>query len=144
MKTRYLLGLTATALLTAATLGGCEQRRDNAALTVEIRDQLSRKQLPGTITVAVADDGIANLSGTVRDPQTRDKAEDVAEDVDGVSRVINNIRVTTAAGDAPANQRVAPPQHMAPQYNLPESAAPSGPSNEPAALPGTDPGPHPR
>ena len=143
MKTRYLLGLTATALLSAAILGGCEQRRDNGALTTELRDQLSREKLPGTITVAVADDGVANLGGTVRDSQTRDKAEDVAEDVDGVKRVINNIRVTTAAGDSPADQRKAPP-HVVPQYNLPESgAAPSGAGNEPANS-GTDMGPHPR
>src|SRR5690606_28100332 len=85
-------------------LAGCQQeRRDNAAVTADIRRELAEQQLPNTINVAVTD-GIANLSGTVRDEDMRAKAEDVAEDVDGVTRVVNNIRVT-AAGDAPAGQR---------------------------------------
>jgi hypothetical protein len=136
MKTTHLLGLTIGALLTAAALGGCEQRRDNATLTVEIRDELNRQQLPSTITVAVAD-GVANLGGTVRDADAREKAEDIAEDVDGVTHVNNNIRVTTAAGDAPAKPGVAP------QYDLPESAPPpAGAGNEPAARPGMETAPH--
>src|SRR5689334_3509518 len=117
MNARYLMGVSAAAVLSVAVIGGCEQRRDNATVTADVRRELTRQQLPGTITVAVAD-GVANLGGTVRDDQTRAKAEDVADDVSGVKRVVNNIRVTTAAGDAPAGQRVAP------GYQAPAAPAP--------------------
>lgn len=113
MKIRSLMGMSVAALIAVAVAGGCQQtRRDNNAVSADIRHELARQQLPETITVVVAD-GVANLSGTVRDEDARDKAEDVAEDVNGVTRVINNIRVTTAAGDAPAAAAPAMPHNGA-------------------------------
>jgi hypothetical protein len=131
MNTRHLMGMSVAALLAAAAIGGCQQRRDNAAVTADIRREMTREQLPDTITVAVAD-GVANLSGTVRDQDARAKAEDAAEKVSGVKRVVNNIRVTTAAGDAPAGQR------MAPGYQAPPPGMPRTGADNPAAAPGSE------
>lgn len=123
MQPRHLMGMIVTGVLACAVAGGCQQRRSNAELSADVRQELSRQQLPATITVAVVD-GVAKLDGTVRDKQTREKAEDVAEDVKGVDHVVNNIRVATVAGDAPAAG------HMpAPGYQLPESAPPPPPAD---------------
>lgn len=142
MYVKHVIGI-ATALLVGGALTGCEQeRRDNAAVTADIRRELAEQQLPNTINVAVTD-GVANLSGTVRDDQMREKAEDIAEDVDGVQRVVNNLRVTTAAGDAPMGQRMAPGAGGAAPG---APGAPAGPAGNPAAQPGAEsaPGAEPR
>ncbi len=150
MYTRQVLGI-AIAALACGVLAGCQQeRRDNAAVTADIRRELAEQQLPNTINVAVTD-GVANLSGTVRDEGMRSKAEDVAEDIDGVTRVVNNIRVT-AAGDAPAGQRpgmgagpgAGGPGARAPGAGAPGAGAPgagappAGPQGNPAANPGSE------
>lgn len=131
MKARSLIGMGAAAALAVAVAGGCHQpRRDNNAVSADIRHELTRQQLPETITVVVAD-GVANLSGTVRNEDARAKAEDIAEDVNGVTRVVNNIRVTTAAGDAPAAVAPAMPPNGA--ANAP--AMPGGQNVPPANPP---------
>ena len=97
MKTMALAGAVALAL----TMGACtESARTDASIAAEVKDDLAEKAVPGTITVAVTD-GVVTLAGMVPDTKAKEKAEDVAEDVDGVDRVVNQLS-PSMAGDAPA------------------------------------------
>lgn len=57
---------------------------------------LNRQLNPFDITV-VADSGTVTLTGTVQDESEKDLAEDIAKSVDGVAKVINNVKIEKAA-----------------------------------------------
>jgi len=95
------------AIALAFGLAGCtesenrygEAENTDAGITAEVERELIGEGLPGNIDVA-ANNGVVTLSGTVPDAEAKNRAEDIAEDIDGVDRVQNNLR-TTMAGDAP-------------------------------------------
>jgi hypothetical protein len=98
------------ALLAAGGLLGCrEERRADSTISADVRRELVVAKVPGNITVDVAR-GVVVLNGTVPTDDAHDRAEDVAEEVKGVDRVTNNLRIM--AGDAPAG--AIPPRPMAP------------------------------
>ncbi len=118
--------------------------RNDAAVAAEVRHDLAQKQVPGVIDVVFAN-GTATLSGTVPDQAAKDKAASVADDVNGVDRVVNNLRTTTAA-DAPMrpglNQPAAPgapgaplPPRNAPGQAYPNEVAPNAAPVAPNAAP---------
>ena len=77
---------------------GCYSRSD-PEITAEVESDLDEAGIGGNVAVT-STNGVVTLTGTTPSDPLRDKAEDIAEDVAGVKRVVNNIR-TTAAGDAP-------------------------------------------
>lgn len=72
---------------------------NDTGLTARVKQKLSDENVPGDIQVS-ARAGLVTLSGTVPDQTAKEKAENVTTGVDGVDRVMNNLR-TTMAGDAP-------------------------------------------
>ena len=97
--------LTIGALVLAGlAVGGCNREpRLDAAITADVERSLADDRVAGAIGVATIN-GVVTLTGTVPNADSRDDAEDAAEEVAGVKQVVNNLR-TTAAGDAP----IAPP-----------------------------------
>ena len=114
MKRTLLIGVAA---LTAG-LAGCNRERAemraDPVVAAEIRQELTDARVPGTIQVAMTN-GTATLTGIVPDAAAKSKAEDVAGDVDGVHRVVNNLR-TTSAADAPMPGAGAPPPSPPPGH----------------------------
>lgn len=104
------LGLCATALALASTLA-CQQHnpRTDAAISNEVETKLAlQEDLAGSQIEATALNGEVTLTGTVPNEKAREQAEDVAEDVSGVSGVQNRLRVAaneTAPEGAPAGGR---------------------------------------
>ena len=105
-------------------LAACERgTRDDITMASEARQELAEEKVPGAIEVTVVG-GIATLTGAVPNPAAKEKAEDVVEDIDGVDRVVNNLR-TTMAGDAPAAPRMLPPA------DIDNPMAPEAPAGHP-------------
>lgn len=105
------LGICATALVFAGALACHAQNpRSDAAISNEVQTQLALQQdLAGAKIEATALNGEVTLTGTVPNEKARSHAEDVAEDVKGVSGVQNRLRVaaseTAPVGGAPAGGR---------------------------------------
>ena len=100
---RARLGVCATAFLVASALA-CQQEtpRSDAAISNEVETQLAlQDDLAGAQIEATALNGEVTLTGTVPTEKAREHAEDVAEDVSGVSGVQNRLRVA-ATETAPA------------------------------------------
>ena len=97
MKTTTTMIAALLLALTVAT--GCQQRSD-AAIISEVEGNLDEAGIGGNVAVT-ATNGVVTLTGTAMTDDTREKAEDIAEDTGGVKKVVNNIRTTTA-GDVPA------------------------------------------
>lgn len=105
----------AVAVLLAAALAACTARTDptvgrhidDASITAAIKAKLAGDRL-GALTGVDVDtvNGIVYLSGTVPDPVAKQRAAELAREVDGVARVENNLqaRVAPGAGDAPRNR----------------------------------------
>jgi hypothetical protein len=85
--------------------------RTDAEITADVRQELTAAGVPAAIDVMTRD-GVVTLAGNVSSVEIRTRAENVAEDVDGVDRVVNNLRASTMAGDAPAAPAIPPaPRH---------------------------------
>src|SRR5262245_20634999 len=110
MRGSVRLSICATALALASTLA-CHQEtpRSDAAISTEVKTQLAlQEDLQGAQIEATALNGEVTLTGTVPSEKARSKAEDVAEDVSGVSGVQNRLRVAsneTSPVGAPAGGR---------------------------------------
>ena len=79
------------------------QNIDDAAITTTVKAKLAADQartLTGVDVKTVS--GVVYLNGTVLDAAARQRAADLAREVDGVGLVVNNLHTrTSAAGDAP-------------------------------------------
>jgi osmotically-inducible protein OsmY len=96
------LGAWASALVLAGVLacGRQEAQRSDAAITTEVETQLAlQEDLAGAQIEASALNGEVTLTGIVPTEEARDHAEDVAEDVSGVSRVDNRLRVSSGTDE---------------------------------------------
>jgi hypothetical protein len=93
----------------------------DAAVKAEVDRKLSSDTLTGSQRVSVeAHDGVVTLSGRVDQEPQRGKAEELAQQVDGVERVDNRI----AVGAGPA----APPAgNVGGAVNAPPAGAPNAP-----------------
>ena len=103
------LGACVTALALAGALG-CQREtpRSDAAISTEVETQLAlQEDLTGAQIEATALNGEVTLTGTVPNEKARDHAEDVADDVSGVSGVQNRLRVASETNPvgAPAGGR---------------------------------------
>jgi hypothetical protein len=130
-KTAATIGALALAFgLAACTDANRYGERDDATITAEVERELTNEGIAGTIDVA-AYDGVVTLNGTVPNVEAKDRAADIADDVDGVDRVENNLR-TTMAGDAPeplqGQRPYAPDGAMnPPAEQRPDAGAPPAP-----------------
>jgi Flp pilus assembly secretin CpaC len=101
MKKTVVIGAAALAF----SLAACTESDRYAAepndetITADVERMLQNEGVSGNIEVS-SNDGVVRLSGTVPDEQTKDRAEDIADDIYGVEMVQNDLR-STMAGDAP-------------------------------------------
>ncbi len=80
---------------TGRTLG---ENIDDSSITAAVKAKLAAEQI-GTLTRIDVDtnQGVVALNGTVKTPEMRTRAEQIARDVKGVRDVVNNLRVQAAA-----------------------------------------------
>jgi hypothetical protein len=79
---------------------------DNQTTTVNVKARLTADQLQNLTWVDVdADNGVVYLTGTATTEAQKARATEIARDVDGVRRVVNNIQVrpTAAAETRPTS-----------------------------------------
>src|SRR5512135_522398 len=116
---RYLAMITVFAV--AVGLSACAERSgSDAAITANVKQQLSDQHLPGNIAVST-DKGVVTLTGAVPDVLVKERAEGIAKTTGGVQYVVNDLR-TTMAGDAPLRPHDVP---------NPSAGAPNAPPNNP-------------
>lgn len=119
----------AMAVVVASVVGCSDPSGERTAgyrdekITADV-EQALRANVPGTIQVSTRD-RVVSLSGTVPDTAARERAAQIAMDVDGVARVDNTLRATVAADapDAPAglppvNRGGVPPGNRPPAPEL--------------------------
>jgi osmotically-inducible protein OsmY len=100
-----LLGLVATGCERDEPYGAADTNAQpaNDMAVASLVERRIQNEMAGpessNIDVQVAD-GVATLTGSVPDESAKEKAEDVAEDVDGVDRVENQIVVAAVTGGA--------------------------------------------
>jgi cell division protein FtsX len=66
---------------------------DNRAIQAEIERNVAADGLTGVVHVSEVSNGVVTLTGTVKNAADRQKAYDDAAKVNGVTSVINNIKV---------------------------------------------------
>jgi hypothetical protein len=130
---RHTLRAVVAATATILVLGACtrEERKevrteakqatnaaanvvDNAALTTKVKAALLADELvKGTQINVDSNNGVVTLNGAVDSPAHKDKAEQVAKGVSGVTRVQNNLNAptTTTTSSAPP-PTTTPPSSM--------------------------------
>lgn len=102
--TQLILGVVlagSLAACTAMTGESAGRNIDDASITAAVKAKLA-KEHPTTLTSIDVDTvkGTVYLTGTVPDMAAKQKAEEIAFDVSGVNRVVNNLQ-TRSAGDMP-------------------------------------------
>jgi hyperosmotically inducible protein len=101
--------LTAVAFcVTLATLAGCaglttdvgqtsQRTIADANISAAVEQRLNTDRARGSLTgvTVTTENGIVTLSGRVPDLETKQRASELAREVEGVRRVVNNLRATT-------------------------------------------------
>jgi osmotically-inducible protein OsmY len=87
-----LLGMLAGCqALTGQTLG---RNIDDTTLTTSVKTQLAKEKLASLTRVGVDTyNGVVTLNGVVTSPQEKARAEEIAQSVNGVKKVNNNLQV---------------------------------------------------
>jgi hyperosmotically inducible periplasmic protein len=86
-----LSGCTAT---TGETLG---QNIDDTTLTTSVKTKLLADKLVNLTRIDVDTyNGVVSLNGVVSTPAEKERAEEIAQSVDGVKKVVNNLQVRQA------------------------------------------------
>jgi osmotically-inducible protein OsmY len=109
MQNRNVRSLALAALV--AGLVGCasmtgksaSQNISDATISASVKTNLATERTR-TLTAVDVDtvDGTVYLTGMVPDAETKKRAGEIANEVEGVRRVVNNLQTSsTAAGDAP-------------------------------------------
>ena len=89
-------------MVTVFSLAGCQamtgktagQNVDDAALTTAVKTKLAADKLSSLTRVDVdTNNGTVSLNGVVESSDQRARAQELASQVNGVNRVINNIQV---------------------------------------------------
>lgn len=102
MKNYKALTLIAVLLVAALATSACSMNRvlpeaaDEEAMVVEVRSAMTAA-VPGSMTegikVDVTEGGVVTLQGNLDNQGDIDKVVDAARRVNGVTRVVNNLRV---------------------------------------------------
>ena len=100
---RLLIPLVLVVALCTTGLAGCDsgtgrrvgQQVDDASITAAVKAKLAAEQGTSTLTGINVDTsgGTVRLSGTVDSEAMKLRAAALAQQVDGVSRVVNNLQV---------------------------------------------------
>jgi hyperosmotically inducible periplasmic protein len=94
----YLLGITLILMLAAC--GGTETRRstgtyvDDKVISAQVKAELARDAVTKATQIQVETyEGVVQLSGFADTQEAVTRATEIARDVDGVQRVVNDIRL---------------------------------------------------
>lgn len=94
------LSVVCLALVLALSLGACSSTKsagtqvDDAAITAKVKAKLAADGDINPFNIDVdSNEGVVTLQGRVAKDEARTKAEQLARDTDGVTRVINLIKV---------------------------------------------------
>lgn len=94
------LSVVCLALVLALALGACSSTKtagtqvDDAAITAKVKAKLAADGDVNPFNIDVdSNEGVVTLQGRVAKEEARTKAEQLARDTDGVTRVINLIKV---------------------------------------------------
>ena len=94
------LSVVCLALVLALSLGACSSTKtagtqvDDAAITAKVKAKLAADGDVNPFNIDVdSNEGVVTLQGRVAKEEARTKAEQLARETDGVSRVINLIKV---------------------------------------------------
>ena len=118
MRTREMAACGSALLLALLVSTGCDSARDerastgmaegerlaaakgagvDAAIASEVERKLGSDQQTSALDIQVkTDGGVVTLSGKVANESEKSRAEDLAEDVEGVKRVDNNLVIARA------------------------------------------------
>lgn len=140
---RWSLCIVGALALLSLGCAGEGANRNDAAVEGTVKQELAaRRDLAGVLSDirVTAHEGVVTLMGRVPTETAKREAAEVADDVDGVDRVQNqlvvamagNASATTRVRDVPPENRPAPPP--APNAPPPPQAAPPLPA-EPAPAP---------
>lgn len=90
-----LMILTACESLTGKTTG---QTIDDATVTASVQGKLTADKLSNFARINVdTDRGIVTLNGVVRSAEEQSRAEELARQVDGVTKVNNNLQIQSTS-----------------------------------------------
>jgi hypothetical protein len=105
--------LTAGTDIESERLAYAEHDAVDATIEAEVERKLGSDQETSAARIDVrATDGVVTLSGEVLEKDQSARAEDLAEDVEGVERVENHIVIASAAGAALEPARAQEPAPM--------------------------------
>ena len=87
--------LTACQSMTGKTTG---QTIDDASVTASVQGKLTADKLSNFSRINVdTDRGVVTLNGVVRSAEEQSRAEELARQVDGVTKVNNNLQIQSTA-----------------------------------------------
>lgn len=102
----FLLRSVLVVVFFATLLGGCDSRSgrtvgqnvDDTSITAAVKAKLAAEQGASTLTGVNVDTsaGIVSLSGTVESEALKQRAATLAQQVGGVTRVVNNLQVRSS------------------------------------------------
>ena len=109
MRQQAIRLVLATALLiglygcTAMTGESAKRNVDDATITASVKSKLATDRVATLSSVDVDTvRGTVYLTGTVPDPAAKLRAQEIAQKVDGVNNVVNNLKTKSSiAGDVP-------------------------------------------
>ena len=96
------LGRLAAVFAFLFVIGGCQsmtgrtagQNVDDSTTTAAVKARLAQGQVSSLTRIDVdTNGGVVALNGTVESADQRAKAEQIARDVNGVKRVVNNLQI---------------------------------------------------
>ena len=90
-----LMFLTACQSMTGKTTG---QTMDDASVTASVQGKLTRDKLSNFSRIDVdTNRGIVTLNGVVRSAEEKSQAEEIARQVEGVTKVNNNLQIQSTS-----------------------------------------------
>lgn len=94
-----LMFLTACQSMTGKTAG---QNIDDASVTASVQGKLTADKLSNFSRIDVdTDRGIVTLNGVVRSAEEQSRAEELARQVEGVTKVNNNLQIQSTSAQNP-------------------------------------------
>ena len=80
---------------TPTTPGATAAKPDDAAIKTQVKAKLQDQAAAGLDRVNVeSNDGVVRLTGTVQQPEMKERAAELARNIDGVRQVVNEIKVS--------------------------------------------------
>jgi osmotically-inducible protein OsmY len=98
------------ALLLVVAFAGCQSMTgrsagrvvDDKAISAKVKTKLTAEKVSNLTRVGVTTvNGVVHLDGVVDRVQDKQRAEEIARGVDGVTRVVDNIQVSTTPSASP-------------------------------------------